>query len=178
MQKELSLIRKWIKKNRIIDVILFGSSVRGKTKVGDIDLCILIKNEDEKKSIDLVDSLSGLVPNSHVNILTLSAFIEGNSLVKTLMQEGVSIKNKRNFSLLFGFSNQSLFIYSLKKFIPSKRVRFHYMLKGRKSRGILKEVNGRFIGTGSILVPTSKEDTLMEVFEQWDVDYKVERILS
>lgn len=177
MQKRLSLIKKWVKRNKVIDIILFDSSVRGKTKVRDIDLCILIKDEDEKKSIDLVGSLSKLIPDSHVNILTLSNLVEGNILVKTLIQEGYSIKNKKNFSSLFGFSNKSLFIYSLKNFSPSKRVRFHYMLKGRKSKGVLREVEGKFIGTGSILVPTSKEDTLKEVFEQWGVDYKIERIL-
>ena len=177
MQKELSLVKKWIKQNNIIDVILFGSFVRGKTKARDIDLCILIKDEDEKRSIDLTDSLSKLVLNSHVNILTLSDIMGGNALVKTLMHEGISIKTKKRFSGSFGFSNKSLFMYNLKDFSPSKRVRFHYMLKGRKSEGVLKEVEGKFIGTGSILVPTSKEDILKEVFEQWNVDYKIERIL-
>lgn len=177
MQKRLSLIKKWIKKSKVIDVILFGSSVRGKTKAGDIDLCILIRDEDEKKSIDLVDSLGKLLLNSHVSILTLSGAVSGNPLVKTLIQEGVSIRNKKFFSLLFGFSNKSLFIYSLKTFSPSKRVRFHYMLQGRGSKGVLKEVDGRFIGSGTILVPTSKEDILKEVFDYWKVDYKIERIL-
>ena len=120
-KNQFGIGKKWIKKNRVVDVILFGSSVRGKTKARDIDLGILIKDEDEKRSIDLVDSLSKLTPNSHVNVLTLSNLIEGNILVKTLMQEGYSIKNRKNFSHLFGFSNKSLFIYSLKNFSPSKR---------------------------------------------------------
>lgn len=41
-----------------------------------------------------------------------------------------------------------------------------------------QEVSGRFLGTGSILVPTAKEDILREVFDQWDVKYKVSRILG
>ena len=51
------------------------------------------------------------------------------------------------------------------------------MLKGRGSKGILKEVEDEFIGTGSILVPTVKEDILKEVFEQWNVSYTVKRVL-
>ncbi|MEA2038031.1 MAG: nucleotidyltransferase domain-containing protein [Nanoarchaeota archaeon] len=177
MQKELSLIKKWMKKNNVPDVVLFGSSLRGKFKPRDIDLGVLIKDEDEKKSIDLVDSLSKLIPDSHINILTLSSFIGGNSISKTLMQEGYSIKRNNDFSLLLGFSHKSMFVYSLRSFSPSKRVRFHYMLKGRKSKGVLKEVEGKFIGTGSIIVPTSKEDILKEVFDYWNVDYKILRVL-
>ena len=52
------------------------------------------------------------------------------------------------------------------------------MLKGRYgSKGMLKEVQGKFLGTGSILVPTEKEDLLKEIFDKWDVKYKIDRIL-
>lgn len=186
MQKELSLaikkIKPWIKSSTVLDVILFGSVVRGKSKPNDVDLCILIKDKDESKSLDLVDSLGKLTDKIpfkfQINILTLSSFVSGNTLVKTLLSEGYSIKNGKGFSSVFGFESESLFVYTLKHFSPSKRVKFHYLLKGRYGlEGVLKEVSGKFLGTGSILVPAEKEDILREVFDQWDVKYKVERIL-
>jgi hypothetical protein len=71
-----------------------------------------------------------------------------------------------------------LFAYTLSHFPPSKRVKFHYVLKGRYgSKGILMEVKGQFLGTGSILVPSEKEDILKEIFDKWDVRYKIYRIL-
>ena len=186
MQKELSSeinkIKKWIKKEKVIDIILFGSVSRGKDKPNDTDLCVIIKDEDEKKSLDLVDSLGKLTDNPqfkfHINILTEKDVISGNTLTNTLLSEGLSIKKNKDFSSIFGFESKILFVYSLKDFSPSKRVKFHYLLRGRYgSKGVLKEVNGEFLGTGSIIVPTNKGDYLKEVFDKWGVDYKIKRIL-
>jgi len=185
MQKELSsLIKKikiWIKKHKVIDVILFGSSARGKFKPNDVDLCIIIKDVDEKKSLDLVDSLGKLTNKLnfkiHINILTSTSFMSENTLARTLINEGYSIKKNKNFSSIFGFESKSLFIYTLKHFSSSKRVKFHYLLKGRYgSKGMLKKVQGNFLGTGSILVPKEKEDLLKEIFDKWDVKYNINRI--
>jgi predicted nucleotidyltransferase len=186
MQKDLSSelreIKRWLKKSKVVDVILFGSFMRGKIKHRDIDLCILIKDSNEKKSLDLVDSLGQLTDEFedryHINILILSSFVSGNTLAKTLLNEGYSIKNKKKFSKIFGFESQSLFIYSLKDFSPSKRVKFHYLLKGRyESKGLLAEIGGKFLGTGSIIVPAEKEDILKIKFNEWKVKYKIEKVL-
>ncbi len=186
MQKKLSSIMKkittWIKKNKVIDVILFGSYVRSKSKPRDIDLCIIIKDEDEKKTLDLVDSLAQITKNPlikfQINILSSSAFIKGDTLAKTLINEGQSISKKIKLSEILGFKANSLFVYTLKHFSSSKRVKFHYLLKGRYgAKGILKEVSGNFLGTGSIIIPIEKEDLLKEIFDKWDVEYKVQRML-
>jgi len=183
MQKSLlNKIKKWIEKNKVIDVILFGSAARAKMKPNDIDLCILIKDDDEKKSIALISSLAEITDKSdkkvQINILNSKAFLSGDSLAKTLLNEGYSIKNEKAFSEKLGYSNKSIFIYSLKKFSNSERVRFHYLLNGRYgAKGILKETEGEFLGAGVIIIPTKKEDALREVFDAWKVEYKIERIL-
>lgn len=186
MPKELSLIIKkikdWIKKEKVIDVILFGSVIRGRIKPSDIDLCILVKDKEEKRSLDLIDSLGRLLDENnfkiHINILTDNNFISGNTLAKTLLTEGFSIKNGKNFSKIFGLENKSIFVYSLKEFSSSKRVKFHYVLRGRYgNKGVLEEINGRFLGSGSIILPTTGEDCLKEVFGMWNVKYRVFRTL-
>jgi predicted nucleotidyltransferase len=124
MQKELlqatKKIKQWAAKQKVLDVMIFGSAVRGKSSPKDMDLCIIIEDKDEEKSIDLADSLGSLLDRSalkpHISILTASACMAGNTLVKTLLNEGFSIKKNRNFSSAFGFENKSLFIYTLKKF--------------------------------------------------------------
>jgi len=55
---------------------------------------------------------------------------------------------------------------------------FHYLLQGRNTlKGLLKEYEGEFIGTGSILLPFEKEDAMKEVFDMWKVNYKIKKIL-
>ena len=74
------------------------------------------------------------------------------------------------------YKRKTLFYYSLKNFTPSKRVRFHYLLKGRgDEEGILKEIKAEQLGKAVILIPTEKEDTLKEIFQLWKIRYKKKR---
>ena len=186
MQKELSLVTKnikpWIKKTKVIDVVLFGSSMRSKIRSRDVDLCILLKEEDEPKTLDLIASLGKIgdklnIP-FHITSLTETHFVKGSTLSKTLLTEGHSIIKNKSFAEVFGFTNNSLFVYSLKRFTPSRRVQFHYMLRGRYgSAGVLREAQGKFIGTGSIIVPTEKEDLFKDVLDSWGIKYTLHRLL-
>ena len=183
MSSEIKKIKHWIKKNDVLDVILFGSAVKAKSAPNDVDLCVLIKDRYEKKTLDLIDSLGKLTDKFnfeyHISSLVLSSFVTGDTLAKTLLSEGFSVLNNKPFSVVFGFKSKSLFVYTLKRFSPSKRVRFHYLLKGRYGMvGVLKEAKGELLGTGSLVVPTEKEDFLKEIFDAWTVKYKINRILS
>jgi len=186
MRKEfVPLVKKieaWIKKKKVIDVILFGSAMRGKINPRDIDLCIMISDTAEEQSLECVDSLGKLCDGGkrkiHITILTASAGIRGNTLIKTLLEEGYSIMHKTDFAHVWGYQRKTLFIYSLKHFSPSQRVRFHYLLNGRYGmRGLLKEAGGKLVGTGTIQVSTEKEDILEEVLKQWNVVYTTQRVL-
>ena len=175
-------IKEWIKRNKAIDVVLFGSYARGKEKPKDIDLCILIKDKDEGKILDLMHSLGNLTDKLeskfHITALTSSQFLSGKNVSRALLKEGISIIHNQEFSLNYGLINKSIFEYSLRHFSSSKRVKFHYLLKGRYgSEGILKVVKGKFIGTGTITVPADKEDLLKEIFDKWDVKYKIYKAL-
>lgn len=182
MLENLSLIKSWIKKEKVLDVILFGSLTRGKIKPADIDLCILVCDKDEKRSLDLVDSLSKITDRLggqfQINILTTSQFVQGNSLAKTLLLEGISIKTTKKFSVSFGFEGKSAFVYTLSHFSATQRVRFHYALKGRYgSEGMLRQVEGEFWNSGTIVVPILKEDILKEFFITWNVKFSVKKFL-
>ncbi len=173
-------IKSWIRKSNVSDVVVFGSFVRAKTLPGDIDLCIIINEQDEPKSIDLVGSLSEELEDIplkfQINILTEKSFFSGNSLASTLLSEGISISGEPLAERL-GYSAASLFLYSLKGFNASKRVRFHYLLAGRGKDGVLKDTDGKILGDGVLLVPTGKEDAISEVFKMWDVHFTIRRVL-
>lgn len=180
-QEEWSYLKKkikiWIKDNKVIDVFVFGSSARGKAIPGDIDLCILINKEREKEIIDLTHSLSQLSKSFHINYLTTEAFEKGNSLLKTLLEEGISVKHDKPLADIYGFATKALVHYSL-NFDRSKRTRFHYALRGRRGEeGLLSKLKGEILGNGVMLVPVAKEDELNAFLKMWDVKFKIMKIL-
>ena len=175
------LIHKWIKKNKVTDVILFGSYSRGGYYPQDVDICIIIPTSREKEAIDILASFKKQVnnPRLHVSIITERDFIKGDStLVKTLLSEGVSISKNEPLSNIYGFENKTIFTYSLKGFKPSERVRFHYALNGRRgSMGVLKESDARIMGNGVIIAPTSKEEMIKNTLDMWNIAYESRKIL-
>lgn len=179
----LNKIKTWIRKNKVLDVYVFGSFTRGKLKPRDIDLCILIKDSDEKNTLNLVSSLSRYTENmnlkTHVSLLTEKEFIMGSTLTKTLMEEGISLIKGKHLSNILGYNSRSMFMYSLKTFSKCQRVKFHYALNGRYGRiGVLKEVNGEMIANGAIVVPINNEEIFKDFLDIWKVNYKIERVLS
>ncbi|MBN1156556.1 nucleotidyltransferase domain-containing protein [Candidatus Woesearchaeota archaeon] len=180
-EKKLSRneIRKWVAREGIIDVVIFGSTVRGKTSPNDIDVCLIIPVTVEKKAIDIAASFRKEFGEFHVSVMTDNDFVKGrHTLVKTLLTEGASVMNGESVSKLFGFNNETLFTYALAGFRPADRVRFHYLLRGRRgAKGILKETKAQILGDGVLIVPTEKEDVIREVFEKWKVKFKSRKML-
>ncbi len=174
-------IQNWTKNNKVIDVVLFGSLARGKTKPNDLDLCVIIKNEQEEKIMDLIDSLAKVCNQEikvQINALTENDLVKGNSLFKTILIEGFSIKHNKPFAENYGFVSKALFFYNIKKFKASDKVRFHYLLRGRyDQQGLLIKNKAELIKEGLIEVPIDSEDLMREVLDSWKVSYKVKRIL-
>lgn len=186
MQKNLQKLNKlktWIKENNAIDIFVFGSFIRGNETPKDIDVCILINEFYEKDALKLVLSLSDFLKkygiNPHVNIITEKEFIGGNSLTKTLIDEGISILKGKALSDILGYEKKSYFFYSLKNFTASRRVSFHYALNGRYGRkGFLSENKGQIISSGVIMAQTEYENKFSQFFNQWGVVFNTKRMLS
>lgn len=186
MQKNLQKLNKlknWIKENNAIDIFIFGSIARGNENPQDTDVCILINESYEDNALKLVSSLSDFLKkydiNSHVNIITEKEFIEGSTLTKTLIGEGISILKGKSLSEILGYEKKSYFFYSLKNFTASKRVSFHYALNGRyNQKGFLNENKGELISPGIIIAPTEYEDKFNQFFNQWGIVFNTKKMLS
>ena len=176
-------VRPWIKKEGVLDVVVFGSAVRGKNTPHDLDICILLYDHQEKKSLDLIHSLSKIMDKPgrrvQINVLTGKMFIRGeDSLAKTLLQEGLSLTTGKPLCANYGLIPASLFLYSLVGFSASQRVRFHYLLRGRKGQpGVLSPLGAELLSDGIISIPTRQEDRFAEILTSWNVKYQIQRIL-
>ncbi|MDD5651620.1 MAG: nucleotidyltransferase domain-containing protein [Candidatus Nanoarchaeia archaeon] len=159
------------KRKDILDVILFGSIVKGKTNPNDIDICIIFKEKIDK---ELIRDLNKNFENVHFSILTADNFFKNpHALIRTLLFEGESIITNKKISEIYGLKAYSLFTYDIKKLDNSKKVRFLYLLKGRRNEiGIVKEFNGNFIGSGSFIIPIEKDKEMLEILEMWEIKFE------
>jgi predicted nucleotidyltransferase len=167
-------------KNWIVDIVLFGSIVRGKREPEDLDLLIIFK---EKENIDLSYELRkklekiGFKPE--ITMRTLKNVFAPTFLPReSILAEGYSFALNRKISEAFGFKSFTLFTYSLKGFSPSKRMLFHYALNGRNDKkGVLEELKGVKLANTAILVSSDKSEEFEDFLNYWNVKHKRVQIL-
>ena len=107
MNSKILLIKKkldkLLKDKEILDIILFGSFVKGKSLPNDIDIAIVTDKE-------IKPELAGF----HISIIKPEEFFKNPpSIVHTLFREGYSLKNNKSVAELYRFSSNILFVYEL-----------------------------------------------------------------
>jgi predicted nucleotidyltransferase len=175
------ICKEFIKENpSIVDIVIFGSIVRSKRKPGDVDICVL--SLDKFKKLDKLKKVIGkeFKKDVHVSILYLRDFLNPEeTLWKTIFHEGISLTKDKLLSKLIGFDPSVLFWYKLENLKLIDKIKFSYALRGRNEKGgILREVNGEYLGKGCIIVPVENEDEIREFFARWNISFNRRRILT
>lgn len=169
-------VREFFKenKNKVLDVILFGSSVRGKEKPKDIDILVLYK---DKKDIDLSYELKKKVGKKgfEVDIINKTykeLFEESFKAREAVLSEGYSLVYGKFLSEGLGYMNLVLFKYELKGFSKSDRMRFYYSLYGRNgAKGILKELNSKKFSETVLFCPVGNAERMKEYLGNWKIKF-------
>ena len=149
-------------KDKIFDIVLFGSAVKGKEFISDIDVAVIFKVKDDF----ILTKIRSL--GVHADYVLLDELYK-ESLWKTLIREGVSAVYGKSVSSVFGLKSFGLFTYNLTKI--KRKARFSQVLSRYKSESMLKKVNGKILRPGVILVPISKVELFRTFLETWKADY-------
>lgn len=174
--KFLSDIKTFYKKNEreVIDIILFGSTIKGKLRPSDVDLLIIYKSKDNLElNYQLKKQLERYKLNIQITSKTYSNIFKINFKVReSILSEGYSLINNLFIGESLGYSNLKLFKYELKNLNKSERMRFYYALYGRNNEGgILKDLNAKKFSDTIILCPIVNSENMMEFFNSWKILY-------
>lgn len=171
----LSDISKKVKDENVVDIILFGSAVKGKIEPGDIDIAVIFRDKIDPELINWLDkSYEKEGFNAHISSLAIdNFFIRPHSLIRAVFFEGVSLLTDKPLAENYGLTSWSVYNYNLTSLEKSKRVRFVYTLKGRgKEKGLIDEFKGRFLAPGCFIVPLDKDDEVLDVLKKWKVRFE------
>lgn len=175
--KDYLKIKKKIKNilnDTILDVFLFGSFVRGKEQPGDIDLCVVFRNEVDVKVIKSIKK--GLELNTHISMLTADNFFQKlHSLAPTILFEGISLVDDKFIAEKYGLKQMFLFKYDISAMNQSKKTRFVRLLRGKNN--LVQKLHGEFVSPGVFLLPLETEGSIIEFLEYWDVNYTKKKVM-
>jgi len=162
-------------KDRILDILLFGSVVRGKEQPADIDLLILYKNG--KGQIELSHQLRTTLEKKgfHASITSKTydaLFDPAFTAREAFLSEAYSLVLDVYISKGLGYEPVVLFRYSLKTRTKSERMRFYYSLYGRNGgKGVLDANNSRKFSDTIIAAPIENSENIKAFLEYWKLDY-------
>ena len=179
MKSNLLLIRNKLKNllsdKEVIELFVFGSSIKGKVLPRDIDIAILTY---KKLSLELQKKISKIT-GFHISVLTAKEFfINPPSIAHTLIREGYGLKNKKFLAESYRFSNKILFSYSMVSFPSSMKVKIVNILRGKKGgKGIVEFNGGEWIANQVFSVPLESEKIFDEFFDKFSIKFKKSYIL-
>ena len=166
--KKLSKITKYQNKLKkllnedLIDIILFGSFVRGGS-AKDIDTALIVKKRtglsETKKKIKNIFK-------KEVDFQIIDIRSIYSPIWLTLIKEGFSILKNKYLSDIYRIKPMVLYKYSLKKLNNVKKVQFE--------RGIKKVLGkkGIFLTRSVVIIPLTIKNEMIEFLKTWNIYYE------
>lgn len=188
MQKEflnylISESKKFVKSHKIFDIVLYGSSIKGKPNANDIDILIIFENETLKKRAETSQELKESLKKQFkidIKTINLKELFEEEFLARQgILTTGYSLLHNEEFARRMGFKGFSIFTYNLKNMNHREKTRFTYALIGRRNqKGIIKQINAIPLGKGAVKVPIKESLFFEEFLSEWKVNYTKKDILE
>lgn len=154
-----SRLKNVLKDKRIIDIIVFGSFVKGKPNPKDVDLAI-ISEHDSREEIE----------GFHISsIKPVNFFYHPPTIITTIIKEGYSLKENKPFAEVLRYKSKVLFVYNLTSLSNSQKVKIVNSLRGKNGQGLVEENGGEWLSNNVFLSNINSE----YVFEQFFIFQKV-----
>ena len=156
-------LKDLLKDKEILDVLMFGSLIKGKIFPRDIDVA-LITNKNINPRIE----------GFHISIIKPNEFFSNQpTLANTLLREGYSLKYKKFLAELLNFQNKILFIYELSSKTASKKVKIVNILRGRAMQeGMVKKNKGEWLANQVFTIPIEAGYLFEQFFLNFSIKFK------
>ena len=178
----ISQSKKFAKKNKIFDIVLYGSATKGKSKVRDIDILIIFTNESLRVRTNIAQELKEIlrekIESLDIKTINLNELFQNEFLARqSILIESVSLIDNKPIATKLGFKGYSIFNYKLTNLNHNEKTKFTYALIGRNSEGILKKLKAEKLGKGALLIPIENSITFEEFLTKWKINFKSQNIL-
>jgi predicted nucleotidyltransferase len=183
MLKKLKKSLKSEKKNKaIFDIVIYGSSVKGKLSSNDTDIMVIFREGTLRERLDGIQSIKQRLKQFEkvdIKQMTLYDLFSSEFMARTgILVEGVSIFEEKHFCLRLGFNPFALFWYQLTGLTHTEKVKFNYILAGRNKKGILDEFKGERLSGGAVKIPIEHSNEFESILKNNKVNYTRKDILE
>jgi hypothetical protein len=147
-----------------VDIIIFGSFVKGRDTPKDIDLAFIVK---EKKT-ELVPEIKSFLalPALHLEFINIEE-IYFNTLFFSLINEGYSVKKQAFLREHLHLKPMKLYAYNLTHLLKPQKTTFGVALNKT-----IHKIGGEKVSAGAVLVPIESTSYFEDFLSAWEMKYK------
>ena len=160
--------------DELLDVIVFGSVIKGKSDPSDIDILVLFeKKVDKRIEYELRKILESYYSNISIISKTKSTVLDSSFAAReSILFEGFSLLTKDNLAQKYGFSSVGMFKYDFKDWDKLNKTKFYYALNGRGSgSGVIDSVNGIKLSDSVVLIPLENIEQFRDFLDSWRLEH-------
>lgn len=181
----LTKLKNWLKSEQkdkeIFDILVYGSAVKGKLNPADLDIVVIFRSGTLKERLDRIQEIKRKI-KTKVNvdikgILLEELFQEAFFARSGIFVEGISVFNGEPFAKKIGFDNGTLFFYDLLGKSHTEKVKFSYLLSGRKDMGIIEKLRGKRLSSGVVEIPLTHSLEFEEILKLHKINYHKKTVL-
>jgi len=174
--------KKFAKKNKIFDIVLYGSATKGKSKIRDLDVLLIFIDEPLKMRVNLTQEFKEIlkqkITNLDIKTINLNEFFQKEFLARqSILIEAISLLDNTPIAEKLGFKGKTIFNYNLTNLSHNEKTKFTYAMIGRNSEGIFKKLKAERLGKGSLLIPIENSLTFEEFLTKWKINFESQNIL-
>lgn len=156
-------LKNLLKSEKIIDIIIFGSTVKGSLKTSDLDIMLLSNNADSRS--ELKDRIERLIEKK-IDLQIINFKDYDKFIWITMIREGFSVKHNDYLHNIYRLKPANLYKYSLKGLTSSKKVMFDRAIKTFK--GINK------LSNRVVIVPVELSGEFSDFLRGYNIDIESE----
>lgn len=159
MRELTNKLKKLLKDESILDILIFGSFAKHATRKRDLDLAILTEKEIERISLKRkLEQMTG----KEIDLQIVSLKDYDKFIWIALIREGFSVKHNVYLHEVYGIKPCILYKYSLKPLSLSKKVMFERAIRSFKN---IEKLSNRVV-----LVPIEQSGEFADFLRQWNID--------
>ena len=182
--------KSWLKKPKlhynkeVFDILQFGSSIFENSSPKDIDIAVIFQKIPLKEQLAQAQEIKKQLEKKtdlpvHIKSFDLYSLFESSNFAKeSILFYGKSLITKEYFSRKLGLNPITQIEYSLKKLAKKEKIKFNYLLNGKKEKyGLLRKYGGELKNPGLIEISPEHEKIFVEKIREITSDFKVNKKL-